>query len=235
MLILSYFIWLYLISYAGSIISYMLAKIPFVSEVKGGIGANIAFSVITSLIAAVFSVLSEMFTCGLDLYFLNISTGRDAQNHDLFRGFVREPGIVCRISAFLMLPSILLMIPFNVFSELYSLTADKDHLIISVVFLALSLIVSLYMHLTYGLAFFFMLDFPSYSAGKILGITAQKMKGNRLRLFLLDIRFIPMIILGILSFGLGLLWVYPVIIESHALFFLNLMNPAHYIPYDERL
>ena len=42
---------------------------------------------------------------------------------------------------------------------------------------------------------------------------------------MIDLLFIPMFILGILSFGIGLIWIYPLINESRTLFFLNLMNP----------
>ena len=85
------------------------------------------------------------------------------------------------------------------------------------------------------MAFFLKLDFPTYSAGKILHLMREKITGHRLRLFMLDIRFIPMLILCVLSMGIGMTWVYPIIVEAHALFFLNLMNPGHYIPIDERI
>ena len=42
---------------------------------------------------------------------------------------------------------------------------------------------------------------------------------------MIDLLFIPMFILGILSFGIGLIWIYPLINECRTLFFLNLMNP----------
>ena len=36
---------------------------------------------------------------------------------------------------------------------------------------------------------------------------------------------IPYFILGVLSFGIGLLWVYPLVQESYAQFYLDLMRP----------
>lgn len=225
MMTLSYFIWMYLISYAGSILSTLLLSIPYFSSISSNLTADMVFTVISALITMFLGVIAEMFTCGICLYFLNVSTGRDAQTADIFRGFRDNPSEVFKIAAFLLSPSLILSIPVNVVSELYMTTSDTEWLIISVTMLALAAAGTLYIHLTYGIAYFVMLDFPSYSAGRVLKIARQKMTGNRLRYFVLDLLFIPMFLLGILSFGIGLIWIYPVINESRTLFFLNLMNP----------
>lgn len=235
MVTLSYFIWLYLISYSGSIISAVIARLPLFSGLKAGTGAQIAFTVISTLIAAFLSIIGEMFVCGMDLYYLNISTGRDAQNGDIFAGFRDNPSETFKIAAFLLLPTIIISIPYNIFMDLYIMTKDSSCLYYSVIFIVLGIIASFYMHLTYGIAFFLKLDFPTYSAGKIIRLAREKITGHRTRLFILDIKFIPMLILCALSFGIGMVWVYPIMIEAHALFFLNLMNPGHYIPIDERI
>ncbi len=235
MITLSYFIWLYLISYSGSIISVMIARLPVFSGLNAGIEAQIAFTVISTLIAAFLSIIGEMFLCGLDLYYLNISTGRDAGNSDIFAGFRDNPSETFKIAAFLLLPSMIFTFPYNILSDLYILTGIKECMYGSIAFLILALAATLYMHLTYGIAFFMKLDFPTYPASKILRLSREKLKGHRVRLLMLDLRFIPMFILGILSMGIGLSWVYPILTEAHALFFLNLMNPGHYIPIDERI
>ncbi len=225
MMTLSYFIWIYLISYAGSILSSVILKIPYFSSVTSDPAAGIIFSVISALITMFLGVIAEMFTCGICLYYLNISTGRDAQTADIFRGFRENPSEVFKVAAFILSPSLILSIPENIVSELYMQTSDPKWLYLSLAFFVLAALGTLYVHLTYGIAFFVMLDFPSYTAGRVIRIARQKMTGNRMRLFVLDLLFIPMIILGVLSFGIGLVWVYPVINESRTLFFLNLMNP----------
>ena len=235
MVTLSYFIWLYLISYSGSIMSAVISRLPVFSGLNVSTGAQIAFTLISTLIAAFLSIIGEMFVYGLDLYYLNISTGRDAQNGDIFAGFRDNPSETFKIAAFLLLPTIILSIPYNIFMDLYILTKDQSCLYYSAAFIVLALLASFYMHLTYGMAFFLKLDFPTYSAGKIIRLASDKIKGHRRRLFILDIKFIPMLLLCALSMGIGMIWVYPIMIEAHALFFLNLMNPGHYIPIDERI
>ena len=225
MMTLSYFIWIYLISYAGSIISTVILGMPYFSSISSDMTADMVFTVISSLITMFLGVIAEMFTCGICLYYLNVSTGREAQTADIFRGFRETPSEVFKIAAFLLSPSLIMSIPVNVTSELYMITSDTKWLVLSVILFAAAALGALYIHLTYGIAFFVLLDFPSYSAGRALKISREKMTGHRTRFFVIDLIFIPMFLLGILSFGIGLIWVYPLVNESRALFFLNLMNP----------
>ena len=51
------------------------------------------------------------------------------------------------------------------------------------------------------------------------------MKGQRMRLFLLELGFLPLMLLCILSFGIGFLWLQPYMQMTHTCFFLDLMNP----------
>ena len=235
MMTLSYFIWIYLISYAASILAALFARLPVFSSAEQDIKAEIALTVISTAIAMMLNIIAGMFVCGVCLYYLNISTGRDAAPGDIFRGFRENPSEVFKVSAFLTLPSVIFSIPINILADIYIMTDEAKYLYISIVLFVSAVIVSLYIHLTYGIAYFVMLDFPTYSAAKILSVTRKKMEGQRTRLFMLDLRFVPMFILGILSAGIGLIWIHPLITESRALFFLNLMNPNHHIPIDERI
>lgn len=235
MITLSYLIWIYLISYSGSIFSAMLAKLPFFGNISESITSDIIFTVISALIFSLLNIIAGMFQCGINLYYLNISTGRDAQPADLFAGFRGDPAKVFKVSSFIMFPTIITSVIFNIFAELYVLTHDQRFFILSWATLVPALAITLYMNLTYGMAYFLLLDFPKYPASRILSLTRKKITGHRMRLLLLDLRFIPMLLLCILSMGLGILWVYPILSESHALFFLNLMNPDHYVPIDERV
>ena len=82
MMTLSYFIWIYLISYAGSILTTVILGMPYFSSVNSDMKADMIFTVISALITMFLGVITEMFTCGIYLYFLNVSTGREAQTAD---------------------------------------------------------------------------------------------------------------------------------------------------------
>ena len=63
--------------------------------------------------------------------------------------------------------------------------------------------------LDYSLAFFLIIDYPGEAPGKLLKHSRELMKGNRGRLFYLQLSFIGMYLLALLSFGIGMFWVYP--------------------------
>ena len=62
MMTLSYFIWMYLISYAGSILSTMLLRLPYFSSISSNTTADIVFTILAALIAMFLGVVAEMFT-----------------------------------------------------------------------------------------------------------------------------------------------------------------------------
>ena len=53
---------------------------------------------------------------------------------------------------------------------------------------------------------YLLLDFPEMESGKILRAARTMMRGNRIRLFLLLFRLVPMHLLGIFSFGVANLY-----------------------------
>lgn len=73
-------------------------------------------------------------------------------------------------------------------------------------------------------SFFVIHDFPDLSVSEILAKNLQCMNGSKFRFFLMELSFIPLYILGILSFGIGLLWIVPFIMTVRTKFFLNAMS-----------
>ena len=70
-----------------------------------------------------------------------------------------------------------------------------------------------------------MFDFPQKSGKEILILCWRLMKGKKLRLLYLEFSFLPLLLLSILSFGIGLLWLQPYMQMTYTFFFLDLMNP----------
>ena len=50
------------------------------------------------------------------------------------------------------------------------------------------------------------------------------MRGHKRRLFLLQLSFFPLMLLSLLSLGIGNLWLRPYMDVAYAFFFLNLMR-----------
>jgi len=73
--------------------------------------------------------------------------------------------------------------------------------------------------LSYSMAFFIMSDDPNIEIMEALDKSKKMMYGYKWKYFCLGLRFIGWIILGILSLGIGLLWVVPYLHVSHAKFY----------------
>jgi len=74
----------------------------------------------------------------------------------------------------------------------------------------------------YAMAPYLMSQNPELGVMQAVDISKRMMNGHKGRLFCLDLSFIGWFILGILTFGLGLLFVFPYLLSSRAAFFLDL-------------
>ncbi len=72
--------------------------------------------------------------------------------------------------------------------------------------------------LVYSMAFFILADTPSLRPLETIKKSREKMRGYIWKLFCLECRFIGWMLLGVLSFGLGFLWIGPYLMTSLACF-----------------
>ena len=80
--------------------------------------------------------------------------------------------------------------------------------------------------LTFSLANYLFLDFPEMEPSRILRASRQIMAGNRIRLFLLILRSLPLHLLGIFSFGLANLYAGCIQYACVAAFYKDMMTQA---------
>ena len=73
--------------------------------------------------------------------------------------------------------------------------------------MAIGLIIDVFVSLVYSQSFFILHDFPDRSAKEILATSRRLMKGNKFRLFYLNVSFIPLYILGCIAMFIPLLWI----------------------------
>ena len=129
---------------------------------------------------------------GWAAFFLSISRKQDAQLAQLFEGFQRFTQALVAyllIILFVLLWSILLVIPG---------------------------VVAL---LSYSQTFFILSENPPMSGSEAIRQSKTLMRGNRWKLFFLFWRFFGWFLLGILSFGIGFLWITPYMQTSLARFY----------------
>lgn len=73
--------------------------------------------------------------------------------------------------------------------------------------------------LAYAMTPYILFDEPQLNAGEAIAKSARMMHGHKTELLLLELSFIGWIILGVLSFGIGLFWVEPYMQCSIAAFY----------------
>ena len=76
----------------------------------------------------------------------------------------------------------------------------------------------------YAMVPYLLRDYPELSAREALRTSSQMMKGHKWDLFVLDLSFIGWILLGIMTAGIGLLWVAPYMETTRAAFYEDLKN-----------
>lgn len=88
----------------------------------------------------------------------------------------------------------------------------------------LCLIINCYVTLAFSQVLLVLLDFPNLSPSECLKFSLKIMKGNKFRLFCLELSFFPLILLGVLSCCIGLLFIEPYIYATQVNFYLDLMK-----------
>ncbi|MGI5894584.1 MAG: DUF975 family protein [Candidatus Merdivicinus sp.] len=130
----------------------------------------------------VFLIIGGAIQLGYALFNLNLIDGKPAQVSQLFSQFHRIGTGICMqllLSIFILLWSLLLIIPGIIASYSYAMTP------------------------------YILAEHPEYGALEAIRRSKEMMRGNKMRLFILNLSFIGWVILGALTCGLGMLAVTP--------------------------
>ena len=177
------------------------------------------------LINFIIVLFGTILTVGQCSFYLNIACNGPYQFSDLFTGFKVHPDKTIITQLIIQLLTTLPILP-GVGLLLYSFRAYN----IIVVFLLgcflliLGAGISWWISLKYSQVYYLLLDFPDYSSKELLKMSWKLMKGNVGRLLYLQVSFIPLTLAGLLSFGIGLLFVLPYQNMTYTLFYLDLIQ-----------
>ena len=92
-------------------------------------------------------------------------------------------------------------------------------MVLSVIGLYVSIIWMIIRGLLYSLAYYVAIDNPEITTKQAVEESEKMMKGNRGKLFLLNLSFIGWGILAIITIGIGSLWLLPYMIFSEIIFY----------------
>ena len=153
---------------------------------------NLGVSAIPYLGSVVSLLISGPLALGMAIIFLKLVRGEEISVEMIFAGFkdfTRSLTAGLLIFIYVFLWTLLLIIPGIIASFSYAMT------------------------------FFIMADNPNISANEAIKASKEMMRGHKTDLFLLDLSFIGWILLSVLSFGIGFLWLGSYIYTANAIFY----------------
>lgn len=193
--------------------------------------------------------LTGMVEAGIQYLFLKLYCGRPVAVGDLFYPFTAQTKTCVGLSFVMALIDIVPTMPAYIFAMRFSTAAEQLNLealssemdiaavslppeIMNFLTIALfcytpALIITTLLGLIYSQAYYLMWDFPSCSVGELLKKSRLLMHGHKGRLFYIQVCFIPLILLGVLTCGIGMLWIMPFLCAVQTEFYLDLVTKRH--------
>jgi len=146
-------------------------------------------------------IIAGPFTLGIYNIFLKIWRKEDFKIEEMFNGFKdfgRSLGTYLLMTLYILLWSILLIVPGIIAAISYSMT------------------------------FFILAENPNIKAADALRLSKQMMYGHKTQYFMLMLSFIGWFLLSILTFGIGLLFLYSYITMASTIFYQQIKGEALY-------
>lgn len=191
-------------------------------------------------------ILTGMVGAGIQYLFLKLYCGRPVAVGDLFYAFTSRTKTCAALSFILSFINLLPTMPAYIFAmrfnqavekiNLEALASDMDaaaltlppdamnSLTIALFCLTPALILITVLELIYSQAYYLMWDFPACSVPELLRKSRLLMRGHKGRLFYIVVCFIPLILLGIITCGIGMLWITPFMYAVETEFYLDLVT-----------
>lgn len=214
--------------YATIIIAYMVARLlinipslllssmnfnnPFLRDL-----ADIGVTLILTFISAIF-IVGQNRMC---LFFAR--TKVPIMVNEMWYGFKGNTDSIIITYFLIFIRMIISSVPFMI--SMFFLAQDLTNvswMLASIITFFFSLCMIILISLDYALSLFLIVDLPDKNPAEILSLSKTLMRGHRIKYGLLQLSFIGMYILAILSFGIGFFWVYPYVRMTTAEFYLAL-------------
>jgi len=178
--------------------------------------------VITYALLILFSLIFDVFLVGLYNYFLNMSLKREALFSNLLYGIKNGPDRIIGVTIIKKLVTFLPMIPGITFLIAYYIDKERPELFVflGVLLAIVGAIISYTISLSFSQCFILLADDEELTAMQTVRKSFKLMKGNKEKLFIFHISFIPLFILGFLTMYIGFFLIIPYYIA--ALCFFNL-------------
>ncbi len=187
---------------------------------------NLMIFIINQIITLIVNILLGILVSGKAYLYMNLVYSQTISASDIFFGLRQHPEKAVILQSLFVVVDFLVSLPGNLILFFYYRTQSANLYIALLLVLIIGIIINLYISLTYSQSFFLLHDFPERSAKDLLLTSRNLMQGNRIRLLCLNLSFIPIYILGIISLFIPLLWISVYRYASVAAFYQDLIANA---------
>lgn len=181
--------------------------------------------VIGLAISFILVLLGTILNVGQCSFYLNVACNQKYEFSNLFTGFKVHPDKIIISQIIIQLLTILPLLP-AIGVMWYSFKAYNIIVVflIGCLLLILGAGLSWWISLRYSQIYFLLLDFPDYSAKELMKMSWRIMKGHCGRLLYLQVSFLPLMLTGFISLGVGFLLIRPYQYMTYTLFYLDLIQ-----------
>ena len=184
-----------------------------------------AISFMFDALLLIANIILGVMNAGITLYYLNLACGQPLSLRDLFYGFKTDSRKILTVSAAMTICRAVCLWPGQYLLQQYLGRQGLSWLFYSLAATVMGFCIYIPFYLSIAMSFYLLFDFPQNSGKETLQLCWRIMKGQRKRLFCLELSFLPMMLLCILSLGIGFRWLEPYMQMTYTYFFLDLMNP----------
>ncbi len=191
---------------SGLIVSAALMPFYFLMVVSRSGTVQSAAYLIAALILGMVAMIMQ---CGILQMHLAFSRGQNAELKMLFGEFVRRPERYILAYLLVLGVTFLCMLPGTICVAVGDMGGAVLAVVIGILLYLAGIGVFVALALRYGLAVLLLVEDPQMNAIEAFQESAHFMEGNKGRMLYINLSFLGWSVLGMLSCGIGMLWVVP--------------------------
>lgn len=172
------------------------------------------------------SLLSMIVSTGYNYMLLNMARGREYKISDLFCMFRKGSDGILVAGFIISLIDTVLMIPFYYLSNTTApkgttIEALYEWMLPVMICMFVGMLLGVVIKLPFSMAFYILADEPQLKGTQALKKSAELMKGHMWKFFLLQLSFVPMLLLSVVTFYIALIWIMPYMQASMTAFYMD--------------
>lgn len=180
--------------------------------------------VLSEIFVFIVSLIGMIFSTGYSYMLLNICRGREYKLGDLLYMFHNQPDRVLVAGLVVALIDTVVQIPFYYVTYMVDPGSTMEGMLHWYQLLLgawlIAMVLSVILTVPFALTFYFLADNPEMGGIEALKVSMHAMKGHIWQYLMLELSFVPLFFLSILTLYIGLLWLVPYMQFSETAFYM---------------